>query len=272
MRTSRAVFLILCVLSFGLVACGDDDDGGSGSSTEDFIASADEVCTAAAEEAVANPQPTPTTAEAAVPVLTNTVQRREDALANLEDLGEPPGDIADEWDQYIGVVEQRLEIAKKELKLAESGVGPDESQFAAEVKKSSDLEQEGNEIVEGLGSEACAQVLAPEDRQEVVEFVTAWETEPFDDCEAVTTEDGIELAWGSVEACQKAQEEARQKPEVLTKSLQVVDVEGVAEVTATVDATLKGGVNDGVTLRYTVHFVDGTYKVDAVTLAPGQTP
>lgn len=272
MRISRAIFLILlCLLSAGLVACGDDDNADGGSSSDEFIASADEICTEAAEEAVANPQPTPTTAEEAVSTLEVSVQRREDLLADFEDLGDPPSDIADEWNEYVDLVSQRAELTKQTLKFARQGLDPTTPRVANTVGKSSDLEQQGNEIMEGLGSEACAQVLAPEDRKEIVEFVTAWETEPFDDCEAVTTADGIELGWGSVAECQKAQDDARENPEGLTKSVKVLDVEGIAEVTATVDATLTGGVNDGSTLRYTVVFEDGGYKVDSVTLAPGET-
>ena len=272
MRTSRAVFLILCMLTAGiLVACGDDDDGGGGSSSEDFIASADEVCTNAAEENLANPQPTPTTAEEAVPILKESLQRREDLLADLENLGDPPSEIADEWNDYLATQNQRVELSKQNLEFAQQGVEATDPRVANSVEKGSDLEEEGHMILEGIGSTACAEVLAPEDRKEIVEFVTAWETEPFDDCEAVTTDDGIEVAFGSVAECEKAQKDARQHPEDLTKSLKVVDVEGIAKLSATVDATLTGGINDGSTLRYTVVYEDGGYKVDSVTLAPGET-
>ena len=275
MRTSRAVFLILlCLLSAGLIAaCGDDDDGDGGSEAEEFIASADEVCTNAAEEALANPLPTPTSAEEGVPYLETLIERRKNTLAELEDLGEPPSEIADEWDQYIAIVEQRVQFIQQGLKLARQGVEPTDPRFASSVGKASDLEQEGNEIMEGLGSTACAQVLTPEDRKEIVEFVTFWETEPFEPgtCDQYNTEDSIDVAFGSLAECEKAQRDLRENPEQLTKSLKVVDVEGIAEVTATVDATLTGGANDGSTLRYTVVYEDGNYKMDSVTLAPGET-
>jgi hypothetical protein len=262
MRSSRTVFLILCLLCAGLVAaCGDEENGGG--SAEDFIADADQICKEAAEEVIANPQPTPTTAEEAVPVLEASIERREGVLADFEALGDPPSDIADDWNQVLSSTEQRVENTKKLLKFAQEGVAATSERYASVVSESGDLEDEENKTFESLGSTACAEVLPPEEREEITALVTEFETEPLDDCTEFMTDDAIDLLFGSVEECQRIQENP--PPEGFTEEVNVTQIEGIADVTATVDASLKGGIGDGQKVTYTLVYVDGRYKIDAVT-------
>lgn len=270
MRDSRAVFLIVCLLCVCTVAaCGDDDSGG-GDSVEDFIAKADGFCADAARESLRNPQPTPTTAQEAVPVLQVSIKRRESLLADFEGLGDPPEEIADKWSRVIESQRTRLEDTRELLRLSRQGVKATDPRYVRIVEAQSDSSDAENELQKAMGSTACAEVLPPDERRRIVDFVTAWETRPFDDCAAVTTDDGIDLLWGTVEKCQQAQQDARENPQELTKSLKVTQVEGIAEVSASVDATVVGGVNDGLKFTYTVVFQDGRYKVDAVTLEAGE--
>lgn len=270
MRNSRAVFLLLCLLGAAAIsACGDD--GEPGAPPGDFISQADEVCTEAAGEEIANPQPTPVTAEETVPVLEVMVQRREELLDAYRDLGPPPPGIADDWNRVFANTKQRYRNAQELLKLAERGMAGTAEPYVALVSESSELGDESEAILAELGSTSCARVLGPADRREVVDFVTAWETQPFDDCEEVTTQHGIESVFGSVERCEAGQQEVLDRSQLQTQSIEVTDVEGIAEVTATVDATLAGGANDGLKVRYLLLFEDGTYKVDSVTLQPGET-
>ena len=270
MRNSRAVFLLLCLIGAAVIsACGED--GGPGEPGGDFIAQADEVCTEAAGEEIANPQPTPVTAEETVPVLEVMVQRREEILDAYRDLGPPPPRIAGEWRRVIANTKQRYRNTQELLGLAERGMAATAEPYVALVAESSELGDESEAILAELGSKSCARVLDPADRREIVAFVTAWETRPLDDCEAVTTQHGIESAFGSVERCEAGQQEVIDRSQIQTQAIDVTDVEGIAEVTATVDATLTGGRNDGLKVRYLVLFEDGTYKVDSVTLQPGET-
>jgi hypothetical protein len=272
MRNCRAVFLILCLLCVGLVAaCGDDNkssDSG-GSDTEDFVAQADQLCIEVAREALANPQPTPTTAEEAVPILEESVRRREETIGDLEDLGEPPSEIATEWKKILAGSQERLAITKQLLKLSEQGVPADNQKYAGLVASSSESGDESKALYKQIGSTACAQVLPPSERKKIIDLVTFWETQPLDDCEKYTTPDGIELAFGSVKACQKAQ--LNPPPEGFTQEVHVTHIEGIPKVNASVDASLEGGIGDGEKVTYTVVFLDGRYKVDAVTLQAGET-
>ena len=265
MRNSRAVFLILLsLLAAGLLAaCGDDDDGGGASASEEFIADADQLCQDAAEEVLANPQPTPTTAEEAVPILKDSLERREQLLADFEDLGDPPSEIADEWEQAISITKQRAKLGHELLRMAEEGVEPTTPDYANTISDSSDLEDERNEILKGIGSTACAEVLSPDEREAIIEMVTVFETEALDDCTEYMTTDALELLFGSVEECQRIQENP--PPEGFTKKVKVTHIEGIDQVSASVDASLFGGIGDGQKVTYTVVYVDGRYKIDAVT-------
>jgi hypothetical protein len=270
MRGSRAASLLVCLLCAGLIgACGDESE--SAGPAEEFIAQADEVCSEAAREELANPQPTPTTAAEAVPVLEVALQRREAVLGAYEDLGEPPKAIAARWRNVVALTRQRYENTLKLLELArQRGEEANEASVAL-VAEAGRLGDRSEAILAGLGSTACARVLAPADREEVVAFVRKWETAPLSDCEAVTTADGIEASFGSAENCEEMQRQARDDPRLLTESIRVTDVEGVAGVTATVDATLSGGPHDGLAVRYVLLYEDGSYRVDSVTLQPGET-
>ena len=265
MRTSRAVFLILCLLAAASVAaCGDDSgSGGSGGSADDFIAQADQVCTDAAEEAVANTAPLPTTAEAAVPYLKDSLKRREQQLADFEALGEPPSEIADEWNEAIGKFEQRVANSEELVKLARQGVKPTDPKYANVVSESSDLDEEENEILKGIGSTACAEVLPADERKEVIDFVTVFETKALDDCTEYMTDEAIKLLFGSLAECQRVQ--LNPPPEGFTKKVKVTHIEGISGVTVAVDASLEGGIGDGQKVTYTLVYVDGGYKIDAVT-------
>ena len=269
MRHSRAVFLILCLFGGALLAaCGDESEPMT--LAEEFIAQADEVCTEAAREEIENPQPTPITAAETVAVLEVVVQRRRELLDAYGDLGAPPSRLTDEWRRVVAIAKQRYRNTQELLELARRGVAATAEPYVALVSGSSALGDESEAIMARLGSTSCARALAPEDRREIVAFVQQWETQPFEDCEAVTTRHGIEAAFGSIEVCEAAQEEVLDRSQLLTQSIEVTDVEGIAAVAATVDATLTGGTNDGLRVRYTVLHEDGAYKVDSVTLQPGE--
>ena len=256
--------LILCLLSVGLIAaCGDEDNDSDAGSAEDFIAKADEICTASAIEAIKSPLPTPTTAEEAVPVLEETLQRREEQLIALQDLGQPPAEIANEWNAALQRTEQRVTATEELVKLAKQGVAATDPKYANTVAESSSLDQEENELLAGIGSTACAEVLSPEAREEIIAMVTEFETEALDDCTDFMTDEAVELLFGSLEECQRIQENP--PPEGFTKKVEVTHIEGIDEVSATVDASLSGGIGDGQRVTYTVVFVDDTYKIDAVT-------
>jgi hypothetical protein len=171
----------------------------------------------------------------------------------------------------MSLTRQRYENTQQLLELArQRGEEANETSIAL-VAEADRLGDRSEAILADLGSTACARVLAPDDREEVVAFVRKWETAPLSDCEAVTTTDGIEASFGSAENCEQMQQEARDQPRILTESIRVTDVEGIAEVTATVDATLVGGAHDGLEVRYVLVFRDGNFKVDSVTLQPGES-
>jgi hypothetical protein len=265
MRNGRAAFLILlCLLSASLIAaCGDDDENGTASPSEEFIADADQICQEAAEELVADPPPTATTAEEAVPVLQDSLDRRQEVLAALVDLGEPPSDIREEWNQVIEIANLRVELGVQLLEMAKQDVDPTSFRYADTVRKSGDLEDQRNRILKSIGSTACAEVLTPEEREEVIARVTEFETEALDDCTEYMTDEAIELLFGSLEECQRIQENP--PPEGFTKKVEITSIEGIDEVSATVDASLQGGVADGQKVTYQVIYVDGVYKINAVT-------
>jgi hypothetical protein len=272
MRNSRAAFLILiCLLSAGLVAaCGDDDDSGGETSAEEFIAEADNLCTESAREALRNPEPTPTNAEEAAESLEESLKEREEAIADFEALGDPPAEIAKEWQQLNELRQQRLAKTRELLKLARQGIEAENPRYASVIEESSKLGDQGDAIYAEIGSTACAGILPPDERKEVIKFVTFWETKPFPgECEKYTTLDGINLLFGSVKKCEEAQ--LTPPPEGYTKRVKVTSVEGIAGVNATVDASLFGGVGDGSKVTYNLVFEDGQYKVDSASLQAGLT-
>lgn len=262
----RVLLPFICLVAvLALVACGGDDDS-EGSSVEGFIAEADEVCVQATLDALAGP-PVPTTEEERVPYLEASVERREQTQADFEALGDPPAEIAEEWESVLAGDEQRLSNTRENLELAQQGVSAEEPRYQRLVAESSEIDEEQNATLAELGSTACAEVLPPDVEEEIIERVTTFETEALEDCTEYLTDDGIEQAFGSLEKCQRAQENP--PPEGFTQAVNVTQVEGVEEVRASVDASLEGGFLDGDKVTYNVVFEDGVYKVNSITQQAG---
>ena len=99
--------------------------------------------------------------------------------------------------------------------------------------------------------------------------MTVFETEALDDCTEYMTDDAIELLFGSVEECQRIQ--LNPPPEGFTKKVKVTHIEGIEGVTASVDASLEGGIGDGQKVTYTLVYEDGGWKIDAVTTRPDRS-
>lgn len=255
--------MLACSLGLVLVAaaCGGGDEE---SASDDFVAQADEICTNSQRELVGvvedlGPLESPEDEAERVSAL-NPI--REQTLADLQAL-EPPEELSADYEEYVALREERLANDKKVEELLQKGDVEAVGKISA---RNDEVTKDAEAKAEEIGFSACAQVLPAEAEAQVKETIDMLEIS--DDpalCTETMTASGVEVLFGSLEKCEKTQEEL--KPSELADSVDYEEIKGVEGVTANVIATVEGGALDGQRSSYQLLFEDGTYKVSEVFAA-----
>jgi hypothetical protein len=253
---SAALAAVLAV--FGLAACG-----GSESSSEDFTAESDEVCVEQVRnfQAVEDRLGSSTSIEEEAKIQKELLPIREESLADLEEI-EAPEESGKEWDRYLEIRRELLDLRKQQLELLEKG---DEKALEPLNEKISDLNDELDEVGEEAGLLACASVL-PEDQAEEAEEVVkevALTTDPKRVCDELVTQNYLDLGFeGKYEECAKFQKE---NADDFAEKVKVEEVTGVADTSASVRITEIGGIYDGEETTWTLRNEDGQWKVNLIS-------
>jgi hypothetical protein len=245
-----------------LSACGDDDGGGD---TDAFIAEADELCTTESREVnrLFAERGNPQSPEELAALLEERIPLTEQTVTELREL-EPPEESSDDFDSFTSSLEERNELLREQQQAASRGDEPTVQRTDAEIR---DVDQRTGEVAEEIGFEACAGRL-PEEEQEEVRAVLEDVTTTGDPahCTEDYTETFVE-GGGGLEACRKGESDQAAQAD----SVEIGEISGVSQTSATAEVTFSGGANDGKTLVHFMVYEDGRWKVDgAVEASPGE--
>ena len=261
-RLIRFAILPIALLAIaGITACGSSSEP----SADDFRAETDEICTeqVVAFQKVEDKLGSSTTLEEEAKMQTQLMPLRQKSLAELEEV-EAPEDAAKQFDRYLDIRRELADLRKQQLKLLEKG---DEEALDPVNEKISDLNDELDVVGEEAGLQACASVL-PKDQAKEAEAVVeevALTTDPKRVCRELVTQNYLDTGFeGSYEVCAKFQ---REESENFADDVKVESVSGVADTSATVQITEKGGMYDGEESTWVLRHEGGQWKVNLISAA-----
>ena len=262
-RNWPAVLAVLATATtFALAACGSDDEDDG----DDFVSEADAVCIDQASQlrdlALEREGP-PLDAKTAAAAYEENVPVLEQSQADLEAI-EPPSDQSDNWDEYLSLRQERIDMSQQVIDAVASG----DTEAADEIApKISPIVDEYEGIAEEMGLQACAAIL-PEDQVAAVEAAeqdAAASEDPEFYCEEFLLPQARRLQFGTDDP-QKCIDEPN-SGEAL--SVEVSDVTGVDGVSASAtvefpdaEKNLQGPFEDD------LYYLDGAWKLYA-SFQPG---
>jgi hypothetical protein len=249
---------VALLLAVGLAACGD-----SGSSSEDFVAEADEVCVeqVRAFQKVEDRLGSSTSIEEEAEMQKALLPLREKSLANLEEV-EAPEDSKKAFDEYLEIRRELRDLRKDQLRLLEKG---DEEALEPINEKISDLNDELDEVGKEAGLLACASVLPKDQAKEAEEVVkeVALTTDPKRVCDELVTQNYLDGGFeGKYEECATFQKE---EADNFAEKVKVEEVTGVADTSASVRITEIGGMYDGEESTWVLRPENGQWKVNLIS-------
>jgi hypothetical protein len=259
-RPSLSAAIALAILVLGaLVAAGCGD---SGSSNEDFVAEADQICTQQTADSVKVEDRLgyPLSLEEGAEFQGELAPIRQEGLEQLEGL-EAPDELADDWDRYLAARRESGELREEQVKLLEAGDEEKVKALNAEIEANSD---ELEKAAKDVGMEACGRILPADQREEVVDVVeeVALTTDPKLVCRDLVTPGYLELGFeGSYEECAEFQ---RKNADKFATDVEIDDVEGVADTQAVVKITDVDGQFAGEESAWTLVHRDDGWKVAAI--------
>jgi hypothetical protein len=152
------VFLVVVLMSIGLIACGDDDDSGSAPSKQEFANDAERICKDT-EKALENFGENVNSPEEAADAIDKVIERARKAADDLANLDRPEGETGETATKFAegfkSELEDKLVPALEDLKSALKSGDPQKIQEAA--GKLQGLEAtESDRYARQLGIRACA--------------------------------------------------------------------------------------------------------------------
>jgi hypothetical protein len=252
-------FALILVLALGVAACGDSE-----SSSDDFVAEADEICVQQVRDfqAVEDRLGSSTSLEEEAKMQKELLPIREESLAGLEEV-EAPEDSEKAFEKYLDIRHELRDLRKEQLKLLEKG---DEEALEPLNEKISDLNDELDEVGKEAGLLACASVLPKDQAKEAEEVVkeVALTTDPKRVCKELVTQNYLDLGFeGKYEECATFQKE---EAENFAEEVKVEEVTGVADTSAAVTITEIGGMYDGEETTWTLRREGGQWKVNLISV------
>lgn len=249
---------LVLFLATALAACGD-----SGSSSEDFVAEADEICVEQVRsfQQVEDRLGSSTTLEQEAKMQKELLPIREESLASLEEL-EAPEESEKAWNRYLELRAELRDLRKEQLALLEKG---DEEALEPLNEKISDLNDELDEVGKEAELLACASVLPKDQAKEAEEVVeeVALTTDPKRVCDELVTQNYLDVGFeGKFEECAKFQKE---EADNFAEDLKVEKVDGVADTSASVTITEEGGMYDGEESTWVLRREGGGWKVNLIS-------
>ena len=245
----------------GFLIFGGGDEGEPG-----FVPTADAICRDQAV-ALAENQATPASDLGGVDAkLEQELAIREQAMADLEALGNAPRELAEDWGQHLSARQLRIVLAKQELRLLDSGTEPGSPAYVRLNARGAEASEAAVDALSGTPFTACAYELSRDAEDEAVAVVKDVETEPLSDCSEVLTEHAMRVLYGGITACDAARRDP--EPGEIAESVDVIEVRGIDDAAATVLGTPTGGPRDGESVMYGLLVEDGSYKVNNVTVSP----
>lgn len=254
MRFKGFICIVALVPALAVAACGGDDGG------EDFTAQADAVCTESAERinALFTKEGAPTSAEEAAALGAKLVGSRQQEIDELEAL-EPPEDLEAGYQDFVAARKEVL-AGEESRQAADEQADRRASELAA--AQVDEAFAAADEAAEGIGLEACAGILPPEEEDDIravaEQFFEAATREEFEVACRQATDAYIEQL-GGIEACHEPGE---------PRTIEISEVGGVAGVSAEVLFVPTGGPSDGQNLRADFVYQGGEWKVDALARVP----
>jgi hypothetical protein len=250
--------VLILVFAAALAACGD-----SGSSGEDFVAEADEICVEQVRDfqEVEDRLGSSTSLEQEAKMQKELLPIREESLAGLEEL-EAPEESEKAWNRYLELRAELRDLRKEQLALLEKG---DEEALEPLNEKISDLNDELDEVGKEAELLACASVLPKDQAEEAKEVVeeVALTTDPKRVCDELVTQNYLDVGFeGKFEECAKFQKE---EADNFAEDLKVEKVDGVADTSASVTITEEGGMYDGEESVWVLRREGGEWKVNLIS-------
>ena len=231
-----------------------------------FVDSADAVCRSATI-ALAENQAKPASSLGGVDAkLRMELGIREAALAELKSLGRAPADLSEAWRQHLKARQARIRLGIEELRLVLGGTEPGSTRYIRLNAEGAEVSEAAASALAGTPFTACANELSREGEDQAVAIVKDVETEALSDCSAVLTGHAMRKLFGGAASCEAVRTDPA--PEDIAEAVDIIDVRGVDDASATVIAIPSGGPRDGSTVMYGLLAEDGAFKVNNVTVRP----
>ena len=152
---TRLASILLCVLAFGLAACGGDD----APSKEDFAERANEICREA-ERALDNVGQEAESPDEIADAVDRVIEESRNAVDELADLERPEGSDGETAERFVNATREEIEDegipALEDLRDAVRSEDPEAAQEAAQRLQEVQTD-ESNKAARELGANACAE-------------------------------------------------------------------------------------------------------------------
>lgn len=152
---TRLASILLCLLAFGLAACGGDD----APSKEDFAEQANEICRDA-ERALDNVGEDAESPDEIANAVDQVIDESRNAVDELADLERPDGDDGETAERFVNATRREIEDegipALEDLRDAVRSEDQQAAQEAAQRLQEVQTD-ESNKAARELGADACAE-------------------------------------------------------------------------------------------------------------------
>lgn len=152
---TRLASILLCMLAFGLAACGGDD----APSKEDFAEQANEICRDA-ERALDNVGEDAESPDEIANAVDQVIDESRNAVDELADLERPDGDDGETAERFVNATRREIEDegipALEDLRDAVRSEDQQAAQEAAQRLQEVQTD-ESNKAARELGADACAE-------------------------------------------------------------------------------------------------------------------
>jgi hypothetical protein len=256
----RSVALLAVGGTIVLAACGGD----GGPSTGEFLADADAACIDQNREAIGIQfaEGSSQSVEEEAALGRELIPVRADLNEQLEAL-EPPEELLSDWDRYLALRNELLDVRRRQLAALERG-DPVPEQLATQA---TDLEDRSLAIAERIGLTACASVLPRNDRDAALSVVkeVAVTPNPQRVCGELASPNYLEESFhGSFRECARYQ---RKASGTFPDDVKLVNAEGVEGVVAYITIEDVGGGLDGRQSKWTLIRHGGRWQVFFIVIA-----